>query len=298
MVVSIMDEAPADASRTRQQKAVERTAGWVGDLALLPSLPQEGGREGGRAGGGGGRMPFLLGGIVGGPDLKMRSHSVRLTLEKASPPPSLPSSLPPSPLSGIVIGGLGLGETAADRLSIYSTVLPSLPPSLLRMVVAGQGGMEDVLAAVAAGVDVIACPLPLLLTREGHALVGRVRREGGKEGGAEEEPARKRARREGGGKEEEEEGEEEEEEGIINLWDRKWRKDGRPLREGCGCLACRTPHSRAYIHHLLLCHEMLGEVCLFVHNLEWVIEMGEEARKEVLAGSLEEYRVFIKGIFA
>ena len=50
--------------------------------------------------------------------------------------------------------------------------------------------------------------------------------------------------------------------------------------------------------NLLLCHEMLGEVCLFVHNLEWVIDMGEEARKEVLAGSLEEYRAFIKEIFA
>jgi queuine/archaeosine tRNA-ribosyltransferase len=173
------------------------------------------------------------------------------------------------------------------------------------MVVVGQGGVEDVMEAVGEGGDVVACPLPLLLTREGHALVGPVEMEAmGTQGSARKRARRGRGRERGREEEEEgegegeagmeeEEGEGEGEAGMINLWDRGWRKEARPLRRGCACLACRSLHSRGYLHHLLLCHEMLGEVLLFAHNLEWVLALSEGMRKAVLAGQWAEYRAWI-----
>lgn len=48
----------------------------------------------------------------------------------------------------------------------------------------------------------------------------------------------------------------------INLWDPSFAGDFSPLKDGCKCYSCTTPHSRGYIHHLLNAHEMLGLVLL------------------------------------
>ena len=151
------------------------------------------------------------------------------------------------------------------------------------------------------GMDVVACPFVYGWVKEGKAVVMRVQMEeeeeeecgrgglgggggggrgGGGDGGSErkrqkvektekEEEEKKKEKGKVNGKEEEEEEEKEEVDGLINLRNKKWRREALPLVKGCKCLACRTPHTRAYIHHLLVCHEMLGEVCLFLHNLEW-----------------------------
>ena len=53
--------------------------------------------------------------------------------------------------------------------------------------------------------------------------------------------------------------------GKLNLRSRTYRRDARPMVEGCTC-ACCSAHTRAYIHHMLQCHELAGEVLLNVHN--------------------------------
>lgn len=51
----------------------------------------------------------------------------------------------------------------------------------------------------------------------------------------------------------------------INLKDKRYHDDFRPLVEGCGCYCCKN-HQRAYLHHLLVTNELLAGVLLMIHN--------------------------------
>ena len=66
--------------------------------------------------------------------------------------------------------------------------------------------------------------------------------------------------------------------GVINLWDIIHRKSLRPLLDNCICHACRN-HSRAYIHHLLLAKEMLGDILLYCHNQHQILQMFNQIRQ-------------------
>jgi queuine tRNA-ribosyltransferase len=68
-------------------------------------------------------------------------------------------------------------------------------------------------------------------------------------------------------------------EGSLKLRNREYRDDTRPLEDGCGCAACR--HSRGYIRHLFLSHEMLGPILLTIHNLTYYQRLLAEARKAI-----------------
>lgn len=67
------------------------------------------------------------------------------------------------------------------------------------------------------------------------------------------------------------------EETFIDLRQDAWVRDTRPLMTGCTCHACRS-HTRAYIHHLFKCEEMLGEVLLYTHNRHQLMCLFEEVR--------------------
>lgn len=51
----------------------------------------------------------------------------------------------------------------------------------------------------------------------------------------------------------------------INLKDKRYQDDFRPLVDGCGCYCCKN-HQRAYLHHLLMTNELLAGVLLMIHN--------------------------------
>jgi queuine tRNA-ribosyltransferase subunit QTRTD1 len=74
----------------------------------------------------------------------------------------------------------------------------------------------------------------------------------------------------------------------INLWAVRHRLDKGPLVQGCSCFTCRT-HSRAYIHHLLLTHEMLAGVLLEMHNTHWWLGFFGAVREAVQQGRLQQY---------
>jgi queuine tRNA-ribosyltransferase len=76
-------------------------------------------------------------------------------------------------------------------------------------------------------------------------------------------------------------------EGSLKLRNREYRDDTRPLEDGCGCAACR--HSRGYIRHLFLSHEMLGPILLTIHNLTYYQRLLAEARKAI---EIEAFRDF------
>jgi queuine/archaeosine tRNA-ribosyltransferase len=75
--------------------------------------------------------------------------------------------------------------------------------------------------------------------------------------------------------------------GIINLWDIIHRKSLQPILANCICHACRN-HTRAYVHHLLLAKEMLGDILLYCHNQHQILQMFNEIRlvKEIDKNSL------------
>ena len=68
-------------------------------------------------------------------------------------------------------------------------------------------------------------------------------------------------------------------EGFLKLRNQQYADDDRPLEEGCPCIACR--HSRGYIRHLFISHEMLGPILLTAHNLTFYQRLLREARAAI-----------------
>eukprot|EP00981_Chlorochromonas_danica_P011945 scaffold4354_cov196-Ochromonas_danica.AAC.8 len=68
---------------------------------------------------------------------------------------------------------------------------------------------------------------------------------------------------------------------TMNLWDKRYERDGSPLVPHCGCASC-TSHTRAYIHHLLRSRELLGEVLLYQHNQWQLLHAFTTVREQVI----------------
>jgi queuine tRNA-ribosyltransferase len=113
----------------------------------------------------------------------------------------------------------------------------------------GVGTPDDLLGSVARGVDMFDCVMPTRAGRTARAFTSR---------------------------------------GVFNMRNAKFQDDARPLDEGCPCLAC-TRHTRAYLHHLFRCEEMLGPMLLTAHNLTYYQSLMQGARKNILAGEYTTY---------
>jgi len=76
--------------------------------------------------------------------------------------------------------------------------------------------------------------------------------------------------------------------GVFNLRNARFIDDAAPLDENCNCLACAR-HTRAYLHHLIRCEEVLGPILLTTHNLTYYQSLMQGARAAILAGGYTEY---------
>jgi len=76
--------------------------------------------------------------------------------------------------------------------------------------------------------------------------------------------------------------------GIHNLRNARFADDTGPLDLACDCPAC-TRHSRAYLHHLFKCAEMLGPMLLTWHNLAYYQRLMREMRAAIVAGRLHDF---------
>ncbi|KDO23471.1 hypothetical protein SPRG_11394 [Saprolegnia parasitica CBS 223.65] len=164
------------------------------------------------------------------------------------------------PIDGVVIAGFGGGETAAFReetLVQYQTQVPTSLPRILLNV----GQPLEVLASVSLGVDAFLSSYPLLVTKFSYAMVFWI-------GDASTEAM---------------------ETTKINLRDKQYERDAKPLLPGCTCFACAR-HSRAYINHLLNVHEMLADVLLYMHNLHHYYAFFRAIRDQIAAGTFDAYR--------
>lgn len=81
--------------------------------------------------------------------------------------------------------------------------------------------------------------------------------------------------------------------GTMNMKNARFRTDSTPLDDKCGCPACKL--SRAYIHHLVKCNEILGAMLLTQHNLWFYQDLMRDIRKSIEDGRFAEFKnEFIK----
>ena len=113
----------------------------------------------------------------------------------------------------------------------------------------GVGTPADLVFAVNHGIDMFDCVLPTRNARNGHLFTST---------------------------------------GVLRIRNAKHRADPRPLDEQCDCYACAT-FSRAYIHHLARCGEMLGGILMTIHNLRFYHALMEQLRAAIEVGKLATF---------
>jgi queuine tRNA-ribosyltransferase len=150
---------------------------------------------------------------------------------------------------GLAIGGLSVGEPAAERARVLGELLPAMPAAKPRYLM-GVGRPEDLVEAVAAGVDLFDCVMPTRHARNGHLFVPW---------------------------------------GVMNIRNARYGADTGPVDPGCACYTCRN-YSRAYLRHLDRCGEMLGPRLATLHNLHHYLALMSRMREAIAGGRFGEFR--------
>ncbi len=218
-VAMVLDECPAlPAPHEAVEAAVSRTTRWA--------------RRGRDAYGGPG-TPF---GIVQGgtyEDLRERSASEIAALD----------------FSGYGIGGVSVGESPEAIAQVARFTAARLPDSKPRYLM-GVGRPEDLVDAVAAGIDLFDCVMPTRNARNGTMFTST---------------------------------------GKINIKREQYRSDPLPLDPSCACETC-TQYSRAYLRHLFVSGEILASRLNTIHNLTFYLGLMARMRAAIGAGTLAAFR--------
>jgi queuine tRNA-ribosyltransferase len=149
------------------------------------------------------------------------------------------------PFAGYAIGGLSVGEAKELMYEVLSYHPSQLPENKIRYLM-GSGTPEDIVFAVINGIDLFDCVIPTRAGRFGRAYCWTTPNQ-------------------------------------INIKNSQWRQDESPLDFACECVACKQ-YSRAYLHHLFRCGEMLGPVLLSLHNVSYYMSLMKKIR-EAIAGN-------------
>ena len=150
---------------------------------------------------------------------------------------------------GYAIGGLAVGEGQDAMLACLDYAPEMLPADKPRYLM-GVGKPDDIVGAVARGVDMMDCVLPTRSGRTGQAWTRR---------------------------------------GVVNLKNARHADDPRPLDAACTCPACRG-YSRAYLHHVYRSGEMIAGMLLSWHNLHHYQEMMAGMRAAIIAGRFDAWQ--------
>ena len=167
---------------------------------------------------------------------------------------------------GYAIGGVSVGEPKDEMLDIMAHSPQRLPPNKPRYLM-GVGTPEDLVEGVACGVDMFDCVMPTRNARNG-TLFTRF--------------------------------------GDLKLRNARHKTDHQPIDPTCTCHACagasgisweqggRGGFSRAYLHHLDRCGEMLGPMLTTIHNLHYYLNLMREMRDALDSGKFTEFRAMFK----
>lgn len=209
--------------------ALARTSAWARrGLARARELREEGGWAGG-----------LFAIQQGGTDPELRA---RATAELAE-----------LPFDGFAVGGLAVGEPVEELHRAIAAAVPLLPQDRPRYLM-GVGYPEDLLHAVACGVDLFDCVLPTRSGRTGKAFTSR---------------------------------------GDLAIKNARFSDDPEPLDPDCTCPTCRH-YSRAALRHLFVSGEATSAVLLTVHNLAYFLNLMRGAREAIMSRRYAGYRAAVE----
>ncbi|HET9594346.1 MAG TPA: tRNA guanosine(34) transglycosylase Tgt [Anaeromyxobacteraceae bacterium] len=152
-------------------------------------------------------------------------------------------------LPGYALGGYAVGEEPAAMWEGVARDAPRMPAGKPRYLM-GVGTPEDLLAGVAAGVDMFDCVLPTRCARNGLLFTSR---------------------------------------GRLTIRNAAFQDDDRPVDPACACYTCRT-FTRAYLRHLFRSGELTGLRANTLHNVQYFLDLMAGARRAVEEGRLDAYR--------
>jgi queuine tRNA-ribosyltransferase len=215
---------PYNVSREYTQRSTERTHRWLDRCAAWHERHAPEGQ-------------LLYGIVQGGVHEDLRRESAAYVAG--------------APVDGVAVGG-SLGREKAEMDEVMRWALAELPAERPRHLL-GVGDVDDVLAAVAAGIDTLDCATPTRLGRHGTVLVP--------------DPASR---------------------WRLDLTRPPSRESREPVAEGCPCPACRE-HTRGYLHYLARARELTAVRLLTLHNLTFMAMLMEGIRAAVARGGLTAY---------
>ena len=218
-VAMVLDECPPlPAAREAVEAAVARTTRWARRSRDVY------------------RGPGVLFGIVqGGTDEALREQSA--------------AAITRLDFSGYAIGGVSVGEPPEAIARVARFAAARLPEARPRYLM-GVGRPEDLVEAVAAGIDLFDCVMPTRNARNGTLFTS---------------------------------------EGKVNIKREQYRTDPRPLDPACACETCGH-YSRAYLRHLFVSNEILASRLNTIHNLTFYLGLMTALREAITTRSLAAFR--------
>jgi|TARA_Y100000310_G_scaffold141722_1_gene141187 queuine tRNA-ribosyltransferase len=232
-IIMAFDECPpGDATRSEVEAAVVRTTKWAQQCAdYLEENPPLYGKASTF-------FPIVQGGIHH--DLRSRSAEQLVPLADV----------------GIAMGGLAVGEEKSAMFDILGTIDELLPEDKARYLM-GVGKPEDMVRAVAAGVDMFDCVIPTRNARNGQFFTWN---------------------------------------GKLNILNGRYKDDFSPVDETCSCYACQE-FTRAYLRHLFKLNEILALRMASLHNVTFYLSLMDRIRTEITAGTFASWsKEFLAGL--
>ncbi len=224
-IVMAFDECPPNGvDAKRAEASMDRSMRWAARS-----------RAGFDAGGEHAEQSALFGIQQGSLDEKLRARSA--------------AALTDIGFDGYAIGGLAVGEGQEAMFGVLDYAPAQLPADRPRYLM-GVGKPDDLVGAVARGVDMFDCVLPTRSGRNGQAFTW---------------------------------------DGPINIRNAKFAEDQSPLDASCACPVCTT-WSRAYLHHLVRSGEMLGAMLMTQHNLHFYQDLMQAMRDAIAARAFAAFR--------
>nr|MBA3353726.1 queuine tRNA-ribosyltransferase [Blastocatellia bacterium] len=260
-IVMVFDECPpGDAGEDKTRQSLELTERWARRSKTRFDDLQESGMDAGSQSAGGreltsndldserGIIPpadegdidlsgrqALFGIIQGAGHLELRKESLERTIDIG--------------FDGYAIGGLSVGEEKPVMYGVLEYLAPLMPADAPRYLM-GVGTPEDLIEAVARGVDMFDCVIPTRNGRTGGAFTSR---------------------------------------GKLNIRNAKFAGDPGPLDPDCECSVCRR-YSLAYLRHLYLAGEMSAATLISHHNLAFFLDTMRRVRQSITSGTFSRFR--------
>jgi queuine tRNA-ribosyltransferase len=150
---------------------------------------------------------------------------------------------------GYAIGGLSVGEDKSAMMEVISHIAPRMPADKPRYLM-GVGTPEDIVNAVACGVDMFDCVMPTRNARNGQLFTSQ---------------------------------------GRVNVKNARYKADDRAPDEACRCRVCAR-YSRAYLRHLYMSGEILYSTLSSLHNVWFYLDTMARIRQAISLGTFNEFR--------